>query len=252
MQYNDTSTLQGIIQDIYFLGKCNGSSVSANNMLRIVNKYYGQLQEAIRSVNENFYMAVATTDLVTGDGTYSYPDGLNSSAPAYEQVRSIWAAYLPNDSTNPLTTEFQRVNIVDPDAISNPAYTFSNPTALMFGTYFVLLPECSNTTANPSLYPVTNGLKMYYIATQDRLVNDTDVPKIFPSFHDAITQGSLIDIAERLGNDKLKADSVLLFKKRLEDIRAFASARIPPEISIVEGQDGQGGWVYPWGQQSMS
>jgi len=250
MQYNDSSTLQGIIQDIYYLGKCNGSSVTANNMLRIVNKYYGQLQEAVRSVNENFYMVVGTTSLVTGNGAYSFPDGLTGSAPGYEKVKSIWAAYLPDDVTAPLVTEYQRVNIIDPDAVSNPAYTFSQPTALMFGTYFVLLPIASNTTAN--LYPVTDGVKMYYIATQDRLVNDADIPKIFPSFHDAITQGSLIDIAERFGNDKLKADSVLLFKKRLEDIRAYASARIPPELGIVEGQDGQGGWVYPWGQNSMA
>ena len=93
---------------------------------------------------------------------------------------------------------------------------------------------------------------MYYIADQDKLVNDGDIPKIFTTFHDAITQGALIDVAQRTGNAALKADSVKLFAKRLEDIKLYASNRLPEEISIVEGQDGAGGWVYPWGQNSMA
>lgn len=246
LQYNDTSssTLAGLKQDIYFLGKCNSGSISDGDLNRIINKYYGQLQEVIRSVNENFYMQEATADLVIGDGTYTFPDG-TGTAPAYEKIKSIWVAFNPADSSNPQPNEYVRVDVVDPDSISDPSYEFSQaePKALIFGTYFVLLPFITDT----SKYPVTNGVKMYYIARQDKLVNDSDTPKIFPSFHDAITQGALIDVAQRLGNDKLKADSVALFKKRLEEVRAYASARIPAEIGLVEGQDSLGGWEYPFG-----
>ena len=41
LQYNDTSTtLGGILQDIYFLSKTNVNSFPAGDVNRIVNKYY--------------------------------------------------------------------------------------------------------------------------------------------------------------------------------------------------------------------
>jgi len=247
MQYGDSINLQGIREDIYFLAKCNASSIGNNDLNRIINKYYGQLQEAIRAVNENFYMVVATTDLLIGDGAYTMPNG-TGTAPAYEKMKSIWAAFNPKNITAPLQSEYYRCIVADPDSISNPAYEFSNPTALIFGDYFVLFPLVTDVTK----YPVIDGVKAYYIATQDKLVNDTDTPKIFPSFHDAITQGSLVDVAERLGNDKLKSDSIALFKKRLEEVKSYASDRIPYESAMIEGQDAQGGWCYPWGNNSMA
>lgn len=253
MQLSDTNTptLDGIQQDIYFLSKTNVSSFVAGDLNRIINKYYRQCQEVIRAVNENFYMMVATANLVTTtDGSYSYPDG-TGTAPAYEKIRSIWAAFNPADITAPLATEFIRLNCIDPDAINDPAYTFSNenPMALMFGSYFQIQPIL---TADAALYPVTGGVKIYYIPVLDKLVNDNDVPNIFPDYHDAITQGSLIDVAQRLGNAQLKQDSIALFAKRLQDIQSYASSRIPAELGIVEGQDMAGGFSFPWGRNSMS
>ena len=250
LQYSDSSTLAGLKQDIYFLGKCNSSSIGDDDMNRIINKYYAQIQEIIRSVNENFYMVVATTDLIISDGAYYFPDGSSGTAPAYEKIKSIWAAFNPADITAPLTTDFVRCDIIDPNSISQPAYTFNTdqPKCLMFGTYFVLLPLVTDTT----LYPVTRGVKMYYIATQDKLVNDTDKPKIFPSFHDAIVQGALIDVNHRLGNSAAEKDAQDRFKKRCEDIGSYASAHIPDELGVIEGQDSLGGWQYPWGQNSLA
>lgn len=252
MQLNDTGlTLDGIKQDIYFLGKCDVNTFATGDLDRIINKYYEQLQEAVRSVNENFYMIVAVTDLVIGDGSYDYPDGLSlGGAPSYQKIKSIWAAYQPADITAPLVNEYRRTDIIDPDAISDPAFTFSpqSPKAMMFGDYFILLPLVTD----PVFYPVTDGVKMFYIATIDKLVLDTDVPKIFVSFHDAIVQGSLIDVFKRLGDGDASKEAKVDFAKRLLDIKSYASAHIPDEISIVEGQDNQGGWEYPWGNNSMS
>ena len=247
MSYGDSSTLQGIREDIYYLGKVNAGFIGANDLNRIINKYYFQLQEVVRQVNENFYMAIATTDLVIGDGTYTFPDG-TGTAPSYEKLKSLWASFAPANPASPLPTDYQRVIVADPDNITNPAYTFSTPTALVFGTYFELLPLVTDVTK----YPVTDGVKIYYIAEQNKLVNDSDVPKIFPSFHNAITAGSLIDICTRTGDDKLKKDSETFFKQRLEDIADYASNRLPLEVSILEGQDQSGGYAYPWGQNSMS
>jgi hypothetical protein len=247
MVYGDPVTLQGIREDIYYLAKINSLSINAYDLQRIINKYYGQLQEAVRSVNENFYMAVATANLTALDGSYTYPDG-TGSAPAYEKMKGIFAAIKPANVTAPLPTEYQRINCIDPDAVNDPSYSFTEPTALMFGSYFVLQPFVDNV----NIFPVTNGVKAYYIARQLSLVNDTDTPVIFPSFTDAITQGSLIDVAQRIGNRDLKEDSIGLFKKRLEEIKSYASDRLPLEIGVVEGQDGIGGWVYPFGQYSMA
>ncbi len=249
MIYNDTNsvTLNGLKQDVYFLGKCNSESIEDGDLNRIINKYYGQVQEAIRAVNENFYMVVATADLAIGNGSYTFPDG-TGTAPSYDKIKSIWAAFNPADISAPLSTEYERAICIDPDAISDPSYTFSTPTALMFGTYFILLPTVTDITR----YPVINGVKIYYICEQDRLIDDNDVPMVFPSFQDAITHGALIDVAERLRNDKLKADSVAFFQKRIADIKSYASARLPDLSSIVEGQEAQGGWVFPFGQKSMS
>lgn len=253
MQLNDTNTttLDGIQQDIYFLGKCNASSFVDGDLNRIINKYYGQCQEVIRAVNENFYMIAATTDLVIGDGSYTYPDGVGTNAaPSYEKIKAIYAAFQPADITAPLVTEYTRVDCVSPQSIEDPSYTFTPdaPKAMMFGDYFVLTPLVTDATK----YPVTKGVKMYYIASQDKLVNATDKPKIFASFQDAIVQGSLIDVSKRLGNKQLQKDSEAEFKKRLAEIKAYASSHVPDELGIVEGQDGAGGWEYPWGNNSMS
>ena len=250
LAYNDTATtLAGILQDIYFIGKCNVNTLPAGDYLRAVNKYYAQLQEVVRAVNENFYMQVATADLTdpasTPFGCYTYPDG-TGTAPAYEKLKAILVATNPADIAAPLATEFEKVNCVDPTQISDLSYQFTEPTAEMFGTYFTLH------TSGGTTYPVTGGVKIYYIATQDKLINDTDVPKIFPSFHDAITQGALIDVAERLGNAQLKADSVALFRKRLEEIRNYASDRLPQNQGIVEGMDNAGGWEYSFGNHNQS
>jgi hypothetical protein len=254
LQYSDTSsaTLAGLKQDIYFLAKCNANSIADGDLNRIINKYYAQLQEVVRAVNENFYMIVATTDLIISDGSYLYPDGVTgfTPAPAYEKIKSIWVAFQPQDKTNPLPTEYIKVDCIDPDSITDPEYTFSNesPKASMFGNYFVLLPLVTDVTK----FPVTNGVKMYYIADIDKLTNPIDVPKIFPSFHDAITQGSLIDIHARLGNDVASQKAEVTFKKRLSEIQSYASARFPAELGEVEGQSKGGGWDYNFGYNSMS
>ena len=250
LQYNDTNTatLAGLKQKIYFDGKCNALSIDDGDMNRIINTYYARVQERIRKVNENFYMDIATADLVAGDGTYTFPDG-TGTAPAMEKLKSIWTAFTPANIAAPLVSEYVRVQAIDPDSITDPEYVFdqSQPNAQIFGTYFVLSPLVAAGTPT-----VTDGVKVFYIATQDKLVNDTDVPKIFPSFHDAIALGALIDVCHRMGNDDDSKDYEKKFNARLLEVEAYASNHTPEEMGIVEGQDTQGGWAYPWGTHSMA
>jgi hypothetical protein len=142
------------------------------------------------------------------------------------------------------------VNIVGASQVTKPAYEFTQPTAIMFGNYFVLHPLITDTTK----YPVTKGLKMYYIPQLDKLVNDTDMPQIFPDYHDIITWGALTEIAPRLGNKAIEQKAIKEFERRMEEMRSYASARVLDlqGNGIVEGQETAGGWMYPWGQNSMS
>lgn len=250
MQLNDTTNLYGIYQDIFYISHANLDSINYVDLNRIINKYYLQLQEVVRAVNENFYQVSATADLVIGDGSYTFPDG-TGTAPAYEKIKSIWVAFNPVDKTTPLASEYVRCDIIDPDSISNPAYTFSSesPKAMIFGKYFVLLPLVTDVTK----YPVTDGVKMYYIGEQTLLSLATDVPNIFPTFHDAITEGALIDVLYRLGDEAGSKEYEAKFERRLQEIKAYASSRIPPEIGLVEGNtDNAGGWCFPFGNMSMS
>jgi hypothetical protein len=249
LSYNDTSasTLAGLKQKVYFDCHCNSQSISDGDLNRILNDYYAQVQDALRAVNENFYMGIATADLVIGDGSYSFPDG-TGTAPAYEKIKQILVAFQPKDITAPLDTEYEVINIVDPTSVSDPAYIFSQPTAMIFGTYFVLKPLVTDVTK----YPVTDGVKMYYIMRQDKLTNDTDVPKLFPSFHSVIALGAEIDVNHRLGDENAELKAQKDFEDGLERIKVYASNHLPPELGVVEGQDDLGGWAYPWGQNSMA
>ena len=251
LQYNDTNTatLAGLKQKVYFDTKSNSASISDGDLNRIINIYYGRLQEAVRAVNENFYMYVATADLTyDGVGGFTFPDG-TGTAPAYEKLKAIWVAYTPANTAAPLYSEYVRVNCIDPTEIFNPAYSYSNesPNAQMFGTYFVLNPLPLSTAPT-----ITDGVKIYYIATQDTLTNDNDVPVIFPSFHDAIAIGAEADVHRRLGNDDEADKCEARFAKRLEEVKSYASDRLPQEIDMLEGQDDVNSWAFPWGFNSMS
>ena len=253
MQLNDTVNLNGILQDLYFEGKFNSATFQKNDLLRIINKYYFQMQAMIRGINEDFYLIVAVTNLVTpGDGSYTLPNG--NPAPAYEKIKSLWAAFNPKDPTAPLVTEYERVSMIGANQVTDPAYEFSIPTAIMFGNYFVLHPLPNTGSIYPNFPMVTNGVKMYYIPQQTPLVNDTDMPNIFPDYHDFITWGALTEIAARLGDKALEAKAIKKFKERADDLRVYASNRVLDlqGSGVIEGQDSSGGWCYPYGQQSMS
>lgn len=248
---NDTNvtTLNGLLQDIYYLSKTNSSTFVTGDLYRILNKYYKQTQQDIRDINEDFFLMVATTNLVISDGSYDYPDGLTGTAPAYEKIKQILVALTPASITAPLATEYSRVQMIQPNSVTDPSYEFSSPTAIMFGSYFVLHPLVTDVTK----YPVTNGVKMMYIPLQTDLVNDTDVPNIFPDYHDVITWGSLIDIATRLGDEKLLNDAKENYKKRRQEMKQSASARLlDGQNNNIEGQDTNGYWAFSFGQSNMS
>jgi len=249
MILNDTSvTLNGLYQDMYFLGKFTSATFSTGDLNRIINKYYKILQEDLRSINEDFFMVSATTTLQldsVSNGTYLFPLD-------YEKVKSYWVATNPVNTSAPLYTEFVRCLVMDANAVVDPSYAFSNPTIINFGNYFKLVPQLTNPATGPALYPVTNGMKIYYIQRQADLVNPTDIPNIFYGYHDAITWGALIDVAQRLGKGNLEEKATAMFAQRRKEMKADASNRIlDPENSIVEGQANQGSWGYPYGGNQL-
>ena len=236
-QYNDSVTLQGLKQDCYFIGKFNAGTFDQNDLKRIINKYYYQAQTAIRAVNEDFFSLATRTNLVaspTGNNQYSLP-------PDYEKINFIEVATFPLNLLVPLRTEYVRATIVTSDQITSPAGAFTSPTIIMYGDYFELVNIVAST--------VTGGIRIVYTPYLTELVNDTDVPNIFPDYRDVITWGSLIDIAPRLNNDQLLLRAMEMYKKRTEDLKNNISARIGDMAGDrVEGQTTEGGWSFPFGQ----
>ena len=234
MIYNDTTNLNGIKQDLYFIGKFNSGTFVQNDLNRIINKYYLQAQTAIRQINEDFYAVPTKTDLQVGQNyQYSWPTDM-------EKVKFVEIAIVPLSLTAPLRSEYVRATIVTSDQVTTPGYTFSGPTIISYGDYFEVINNVTN--------KVTNGIRMVYIAKQAQMVADSDTPNIFEDYHDVITWGSLMDIAPRLNNTELLAEAQVMFKKRMQDLRDNASNRIESLAgSYVEGQSTEGNWDFPFG-----
>jgi hypothetical protein len=242
MQLNDIATLNGIKQDIYFNAHITSATYNQNDLNRIINKYYKVLQSDIRAINEDFFGEIFTYDLSLNTGG-TYPNEYNLPS-GYEKVKQIFAAFNPANPAAPVwPDEFKQVVLAKGDAITDPTYTFSNPTALIYDSSFFLYPKVT--------VAVTGGLKLFAIIGQTDLANDTDKPNIFTDYHDVITWGSLIDIATRLGNDKLFKKATDMFTNRRKEMKEYASGRAQLIGDVVEGQN-EGGWQYPFGHNSMS
>ena len=253
MQLNNSITLNDICNDIYFNAKVNASyfggtvATAGNDLLRIINKVYKQLQDEIRAVNEDFFLEISTRDLIADTGG-TYPNEYPLPTD-FEKIRQIQVALQPADKTNPQIGEYQKCNLIGWQSINSPAYQdFTTPTCVMFDKYFHFFP-----LPGASLLPVTKGLKCFYIPLQADLVNNTDTPNIFSNYHDVITWGSLIDIATRKGDMTLLKIASEMYKNRKDEMKAYASAYIldiQPEY--VEGQDNAGGWSYPWEHRNLN
>lgn len=116
----NTTTLNGILQDMYFEGKFTVNTFNKADLLRIVNKTYKILQEDIRAVNEDFFLVVTRTNL----NLSSVSNGIYTIPTDNEKIKSIWVAPTPANIAAPLESEFVKVNIIDANAQTNPAYVF--------------------------------------------------------------------------------------------------------------------------------
>lgn len=246
MQLNDTTNLNGIYQDIYFNGKITANTFPANDLLRIVNKYYMIAQSDIRAINEDFFGSFHFQQLQTNSGL-TFPNQY-SLPTLYEKIKGIYASYSPQNTASPVwPTEYVPFTLINQDQLSDLQYNFdaSNPYAVIYGNYFLIEPL---PTQN-----VTNGILIFSIDLQTALANATDMPNIFADYQDVITWGSLIDIAIRKGDQVLWKQATAMFAQRRKEMKEYASGRVPDlGTAIVEGQDDTGGWFYPFGQNPMS
>ena len=229
---------------MYFKGKFNASTFTQNDLNRIINENYKIAQEDIRSINEDYFLVSTTAQLdlqSVAQGAFTIPTDL-------EKFKSIWVAPAPASILSPLYTEYVRATIIDANAITDPSYIFTNPTVVMFGTYFVLYPFYTDVTK----FPVLKGVKMYYIPTQVDLVSDGDTPVMPADYHDVIVWGALIEVAFRLGDDDLYKKASKKFIDRRQELKRDISQRvldISPEY--VEGQGNAGGWAFPFGKNGI-
>jgi hypothetical protein len=249
MQLNDTSTtLNGIKQDLFFKAKITDSTFSTGDINRIINNYYKKAQAAIRGVNEDFFMDIATANLVANTGG-TYPNEYPLPTD-YEKIKQIQVAFTPANPAAPLSTEYQVLNLIGQESISDPSVAITIPTAVVLDNSFLLYPDQS--VATGLTLPVTKGIKVFYIAKQPDLVNDSDTPNIFSDYHDVIVWGSLIDIAVRLGNPTLLGEASAMYEKRMEEMKSYAGGRVLELSSPYADSQSLGGWDYTFGKNQLS
>lgn len=231
-----------IREDIYFNAKINSSTFTGAEILKYINDGYREAQMLIRGINENYFLVYDTTTLQlssVNDSSYTYPDDC-------EKVVQLQVALQPADSSSPLSSEFQVCNFISQSQIQNPNVTFSRPHAVAFGDYFVLYPTLVNTSA--TTYPVTNGMKIYYIQRLAELTSDTDVPNFNKDYHQYITWYVVDILCNRLNKTTLRDNARLKKKEWAENLTRYISGReMDMQGLILEGQSGNFGWDYPFG-----
>ena len=240
MIFNDPINLNGILQDIYFKSGIKSNSFNANDIKRIVNIYYRILQGEIRNLNENFFDVGANTSIVNGVWQkYAFPSDM-------ERLKTIFVALSPKNVNSITRQDYQAGMVASNEQIDNFDYTkITDPVIALYGNYFELLNN-----VNIIGLPINNvGIRIVYTPVQSDLSADTDTPNIPTDYHDIISWGSIIDIADNTRDINLLKKAQGMYKERLTQMRNDISNRVTNMAGFeVEGQNGGSGALIPqWG-----
>lgn len=136
----------------------DNKTVTQTEVKANLNIGYQKLVNRVRTLNQDYYVREARTDLVADQETYSLPDdfsklrklmiGYNSANQLYSAIRIDRAALMDNDQT--FTT-------------ARPAYTFISNAIEIFPT---------------PTQAVTNGMFLWYVEEVADLTLDADEPDV--------------------------------------------------------------------------
>lgn len=193
MVLNDTSTLDGIYQEIDFLCGTNTTTFAVNDKKRLVNSTYEFVQQLILhsmgSWDEN--QSKVSINLVAGTRSYNF-------AASYLQVKKIQISFdgvkyveaTPIDErnlTSDLTTE------------SEIAASFSNDNPK-----YQLIGDSLKIYSGTISQSVTAGIKVWAEVYKAVLSADGDIPALPDAFHRVLALGAAIPWAVKQDDEVLE------------------------------------------------
>lgn len=204
MQFNDTSTKTGLIQDCEDLLGFDDTDISGNSDL--LYRFTKNINAWYRKVNSKIWQAtgtweyddsnysnlpIATTDLVNGQGDYELP----SSAQKIDRMEVL-------NSNN----DYEHISPMDKSTVNRSMTEFKETDGMpeyydMVGRSIILYPEPASANI-----VATNGLKVYFSRDIDEFVStNTDrTPGFNEDYHRVLSLGASMDYAIGHGmNDKV-------------------------------------------------
>jgi len=192
MQWNNTATSQGILQDIDYLCNTNTASYTVENKTRNANLWHNRMVvEILDSMDEwDFQGEIATSDLVASQQEYTFPTDIL-------KIKRIEVDYDGNGV-------FNRANPMDINSIDKTVAT----SAEINGRWAETSPEYGTFDDSFFLYPVpdtnrTDGLKIWYtkevlpfsafVGSATFIAGNTAEPVFEDAFHRTISLGASLD-----------------------------------------------------------
>lgn len=216
MVFNDTSNLQGLIQDCEFNCQLGSGNISGNSTLlkeftRLLNKGLNSAVVQILDVQDEFDFddlnytnyPILTTDLVTGQQDYQFPTDILDikRIEIYDNQTQDWIRVNPVDNSQ-LNSATDSTTINERFDISNPYYDVA------YGSIFLYpIPTSAVTNANAN----TNNLKIWISREISKFASTdtTKEPGIVDPFHQYVSIFASYEYArtKRLGMaEQLKRD----------------------------------------------
>lgn len=240
MQYSDTSTYSGIIQDIDF--QLFGDSVSTSAYLiadktRNINAWYDRVASLIIKADDRWEwddnnktdLPIATTSLVANQQDYSISG---------ESFLKILKVEIKDSSGNwkaltPISLEDKRG-----ESMTDYLKTAGTPVEYdKLGNSIFLYPKPSTT--------ISGGLKVYYQrnVTHFTTASTTTVPGFAELYHRILSYGAAFDYAVANGMNGKMSTLAALIAKMEADIVAYYSTRNDrddvPSMSLEQENYGQ-------------
>jgi len=223
LQFNDSTNLGGIKQDMYFLLGSNSGTApddySANDQKRNINLWYRKAYTEVLKTISGWRIQdnIATTNLVSGTRSYQFSagGGLNVSVANLIKIDRVEISY-DSGATYYKAYPIQQADI--PEGLANSSIDSKAGLADTSTPRYVLRDDYIDIYPSPTANS-TNGIKIYYTKDVTDLSSDADRPNLPSIFDRYLSLGAAYDYAMSRGLPIASTlrQEVEIFAKELRD-----------------------------------
>lgn len=206
MVFSDTSTKQGIVEETDFFANSDSSTYPITSKTRNINRWLDRVCYLIQSADQawqfddsnNSDLPIATTDLVSGQGDYTFDTTFLKilKVMVADQSGNFYEIFPTDVFNHNFTQESQ--NMVDGyvykyDKTGNSLFLFNTPN-----------------------YSYTGGIKIYYQRNMNYFTttDTTATPGFNPQFHRILSLGAALDLC--LAKDLPQAKNLAVKVQEME------------------------------------